>query len=57
LLEQLQKAALEARLELIERLTEQIAAHSAPAAGHLRSLARNFEYDELRMSIKDALKQ
>lgn len=52
-LKALREAALEARVEEIEKLAAQIEPRSKKAAKRIISLARNFQYDELLSSISE----
>jgi two-component system sensor histidine kinase/response regulator len=56
LLEDLREAALEARVDEIEKLAGQIEPH-AKAAARINSLAHNFQYDELVACIAEALEK
>jgi CheY-like chemotaxis protein len=57
LLEQLEEATIEARVERIENLAAQIGTHSPQAAGQIVSLARNFQYDQLLSTLTNARKK
>jgi CheY-like chemotaxis protein len=52
LIAQLRVAVVQARRERIERLIEQAATHSGPAAAQLGALARQFQYETLLSALE-----
>ena len=53
LIDQMRSATLNADLDQLESLIDQVAAHSAPLAGKLRKLADDFQYDTLLGLFQD----